>query len=93
MQEDDYSYLNDDSACSENLPFHTVNWNPEETQNTSKEESSIDICTVCLVKERTHAFIPCGHLACCSSCIERLEANRCPICNDTYENYVRIRKP
>jgi len=46
MSEDDYSYLNDNSTSSEDLPFHTVNWNPEDTQGTSKEKSSVDICTV-----------------------------------------------
>ncbi|KAL0098401.1 hypothetical protein PUN28_020357 [Cardiocondyla obscurior] len=48
----------------------------------SEAKSSSDICTVCLTNERTHAFVPCGHLACCVTCIKRLEAKRCPICND-----------
>ncbi|XP_071652253.1 uncharacterized protein [Temnothorax longispinosus] len=90
VPEDDYFYLNERST--EDGPFHTVNWNLD-NESTSKEESSIDNCTVCLVEERTHAFVPCGHLACCSSCIERLEANRCPICNVIYEDCIRIIKP
>ncbi|XP_070167590.1 uncharacterized protein [Polyergus mexicanus] len=93
VPEDEYLYLIDNNASSEDLPFHIVNWNLEDNQTTSEEKSSIDVCTVCLVNERTHVFIPCGHLACCSPCIERFEANRCPICNVIYENYVRVRKP
>ncbi|XP_067210206.1 uncharacterized protein [Linepithema humile] len=89
---DDYSYLNDANDATSGIPYHPVDWNLEDT-TASEEECTKDICTVCLINERTHAFIPCGHLACCFLCIERLEADRCPICNVTYDNYVRIRKP
>lgn len=92
VPEDDYSYLTD-TDFREDLPFYSVNWNRKDTQSTSEDISSADVCTVCLTNERTHAFIPCGHLACCFSCIERFEANRCPICNVPYETNVRIRKP
>ena len=93
MPENEYLHLINDSTNSEDLPFHTVNWNMKSNQNLSEEKTSEDICAVCLVNERTYAFIPCGHLACCFSCIERLEADRCPICNVRYENCIKIRKP
>lgn len=94
LPEDEYTiYINDNNICLEDLPFHTVNWNLQDNQSTSKEKSSVDVCAVCYINERTHAFIPCGHLACCFTCIERLETKRCPICNLTYENYIKIRKP
>ncbi|XP_070518821.1 E3 ubiquitin-protein ligase cblA-like [Cardiocondyla obscurior] len=92
IPEDDYSYLTDTSN-TEDLPFHNVDWNVTKTLSPSEAKSSSDICTVCLTNERTHAFVPCGHLACCVTCIKRLEAKRCPICNDPYETYIRIRKP
>lgn len=84
MPEDEYLYLINDNNLEE-LPFYAVNW--KNNQNPSEDKPSEDTCTVCLVNEHTQAFIPCSHLACCSSCIERLEANRCPICNVTYENH------
>ncbi|KAL0114887.1 hypothetical protein PUN28_010427 [Cardiocondyla obscurior] len=90
IPEDDYSYL-DDTPETENLPFHPVDWNATNIQ--SKSNNSSDTCTVCLTDERTHAFVPCGHLACCLSCIESLKDNRCPICNVSYETYTRIRRP
>ncbi|XP_077256446.1 uncharacterized protein LOC143894176 isoform X1 [Temnothorax americanus] len=91
VPEDDYSSLLDNSASTEeDLPYHTVNWNLEDNQNTSEEVSSTDTCTVCLANERTHAFIPCGHHACCHQCIERLESSRCPICNTRYSSCIRI---
>lgn len=74
--------------------IYSGNWNLENHDETASEKKSPeDVCTMCLDNERTHAFIPCGHLASCSSCVKRLEANRCPICNVTYNSYVRIRKP
>ncbi|KMQ87814.1 hypothetical protein RF55_12811, partial [Lasius niger] len=45
VPEDDYSYLNDNSTCSEDLPFHTVNWNLEDNQSILEEKSSKDVCT------------------------------------------------
>ncbi|KAL0098444.1 hypothetical protein PUN28_018409 [Cardiocondyla obscurior] len=75
------------------LQTRNVDWNVTKTLSPSEAKSSSDICTVCLTNERTHAFVPCGHLACCVTCIKRLEAKRCPICNDPYETYIRIRKP
>lgn len=90
VPEDDYSSLLDNSASTEDLPYHAVNWTLADNQNTSKEVSSTETCTVCLVNQRTHAFIPCGHLACCHQCIERLESTRCPIYNATYSSCIRI---
>ncbi|XP_011863142.1 PREDICTED: mitochondrial ubiquitin ligase activator of NFKB 1-like isoform X1 [Vollenhovia emeryi] len=94
VPEDDYGYLhsstNESNAYTEDLPFHTVHWMLQYSPSTSKEESSLNICTVCYSNERTHVFLPCSHLACCIECIIRLETNRCPICNETYENYVRV---
>ncbi|KAL0100554.1 hypothetical protein PUN28_019701 [Cardiocondyla obscurior] len=90
IPEDDYSYL-DDTLETENLLFYPVDWNA--TNNQSKSNNSSDTCTVCFTDERTHAFVPCGHLACCLSCIESLKNNRCPICNVSYETYTRIRRP
>jgi len=95
VPEDDYGHLYSSTNANQrndstDLPFHTVDWTLQNSQSTSKEKSSSDVCTVCYTDERTHIFIPCGHLACCFQCIERLEANRCPICNVTYENYIRV---
>lgn len=94
MPDDDYGYwYSDDSSASEELPFHTVNWDLQNKQNVSREKSSEDICMLCFTNERTHIFVHCGHLVCCTECIQRLEHNRCPVCNTTYEKYFRVRKP
>jgi hypothetical protein len=37
-------------------------------------------CAVCLTAKKTHAFYPCGHLACCGECAAKLKAGACVIC-------------
>ena len=50
-------------------------------------------CCVCLDKQTTHAFVPCGHLCVCSSCAEllmRVDA-RCPYCRARAQETCQIR--
>lgn len=42
--------------------------------------------------EKTHAFLPCGHLACCGKCAGRLRGRECPICREATTGVVRIYK-
>ena len=39
-------------------------------------------CVVCLTYEKTHAFMPCGHLCVCEECGMRAfeESHACPVC-------------
>lgn len=94
MPEDDYGYWYEDNNNThrEDLPFCAIN-RDYQNSNVSRAKPSEETCTVCLTNERTHVFIPCGHLACCIECIGKLERNRCPICNTTYENTFRVRRP
>lgn len=53
---------------------------------TQTEDSSSDddrTCVVCMDGERTHAFVPCGHLILCSLCAKKgrfLDKTQCPVC-------------
>ncbi|KYN50084.1 hypothetical protein ALC62_00112 [Cyphomyrmex costatus] len=90
--DDDYGYLDTNTNASTSTKehsFHPVDWNID----TLKKNSELNNCTVCYENERTHLFTPCNHLACCIDCIERLETNRCPICNQVYNDYIRVLKP
>lgn len=46
--------------------------------------SEDETCVVCLVCERSHAFVPCGHLCVCSNCADSLNTTllqpACPLC-------------
>merc|ERR1719321_1259402 len=39
-------------------------------------------CVICLTYEKTHAFMPCGHLCVCEECGMRAfeERHACPVC-------------
>jgi hypothetical protein len=67
----------------------------ERTSNkiNDKESASNDVaCVVCLLYERNHAVIPCGHLVSCTRCALRLKQDddRCPICRVPYNQLVKI---
>ncbi|KAH9320579.1 hypothetical protein KI387_015218 [Taxus chinensis] len=52
-----------------------------------------ELCVVCLMRRRRSAFIPCGHLVCCSRCarlVERDSSPKCPVCRQTIRGSVRI---
>ncbi len=45
-------------------------------------------CVVCLYNQKTHAFIPCGHKACCVDCVKNFKI--CPICRKQVKTFIRI---
>jgi Zinc finger, C3HC4 type (RING finger) len=49
-------------------------------------------CHVCMDLQRTHALVPCGHLALCGTCADYLIArNRpCPICRSPASSALRV---
>lgn len=55
------------------------------TADECSECSSVDdshLCSVCLDEEKSHCFVPCGHLCVCSGCVGAVEGSsrKCPIC-------------
>ena len=44
-------------------------------------------CKKCFQEDACVVFIPCGHLACCVSCSERIK--RCPVCKEVIREKVR----
>ncbi|XP_067676028.1 baculoviral IAP repeat-containing protein 7-B-like [Haliotis asinina] len=46
--------------------------------NENRELKEQRLCKVCLEKEISVIFLPCGHLTCCSQCATSL--SECPIC-------------
>ena len=54
-------------------------------------------CSVCLQFEADRATIPCGHVALCTHCVRRLEAQaapfglfRCPICREFVQKTLKL---
>ena len=57
----------------------------EEENRQLKEER---LCKVCLDSELQIAFLPCGHMCCCSVCA--LSLNKCPVYRSRASGTVRI---
>jgi len=60
---------------------------PARAATAAASEADRSICVVCLVGERTHILIPCGHMCLCSTCCDDLMVARvgnrvCPICRE-----------
>eukprot|EP00980_Cylindrotheca_fusiformis_P001329 scaffold333_cov133-Cylindrotheca_fusiformis.AAC.55 len=58
-----------------------------------------DPCTICMDNQKTHAFVPCGHLALCTDCASQPsyttpssgeESMHCPICREDSTMVMKI---
>ncbi|XP_026429613.1 E3 ubiquitin-protein ligase SPL2-like [Papaver somniferum] len=52
-----------------------------------------ELCAVCLIRRRSAAFVPCGHMVCCYSCsltVRRESSPKCPVCRQPVTSSVRI---
>jgi len=47
-----------------------------------------DSCVVCLDERRVIAFVPCGHISCCSWCSQQVHA--CPVCRGVIESTLKV---
>ena len=51
-------------------------------------------CVVCMDADRTHAFIPCGHLCVCKGCVDHFNVvdgnGKCPMCKEVVVSIYRI---
>ena len=61
------------------------------TMPTNKSKQDDTLCIICCQFERTHAFVPCGHLCVCENCVEvTLETNMCPICRQKPTQSIKV---
>lgn len=75
---------NNDNICQDN---EVISNNIIIRENDSSKNNNISIpCIICFEFERNNLFIPCKHLACCTSCCSKVE--KCPICNTSIETYI-----
>ena len=51
-----------------------------------------DSCVVCMDAEKTHVFVPCGHVCACAECSAHVmsSAATCPYCRTHATMAVRI---
>ena len=53
------------------------------------------VCSVCLLRPRDAAILPCRHVAACTTCVQRLsrggaEQRRCPICRGPIDDWLEL---
>ena len=53
-------------------------------------KSKIPDCVACMDSQSTHLAFPCGHLCICSKCVERLEQQKCPVCNQFVTKFAKV---
>ncbi len=44
-----------------------------------EDEDNLKLCVVCLDRERSYAYVQCGHLCVCGTCVIQV-ADKCPMC-------------
>ncbi|KAK4880284.1 hypothetical protein RN001_008430 [Aquatica leii] len=70
-----------ENVVAENLDLHQQVENLRPVTPPRPQEAVT--CLICAIEERTHAFIPCGHISVCAECAEELTNRRmldCVLC-------------
>ncbi|KAL5725596.1 RING-type E3 ubiquitin transferase [Ranunculus cassubicifolius] len=62
----------------------------EEDDKEEEDVSDQELCTICLVRRRRYAFVPCGHLICCRKCVATWGKKRCPLCRQEVKTNIRV---
>ena len=62
---------------------------PQATATAPTDTMTGVLCIICFENEIAMMFQPCGHVCCCSECVDRCEQNSeerlCPICRQWYD--------
>jgi len=56
-------------------------------QEKKKAEETGNICVICMDSAKEYVFVPCGHLCCCSKCIN---VTHCPMCRVLITQKIRV---
>lgn len=79
------------------LEKEQLNMASDPYSNTKSIENDADTkvgnreCIICCQFERTHAFVPCGHLCVCENCVEvTIETQMCPICRQKPTQAIKV---
>lgn len=49
----------------------------------------IGACVLCAENPKTHAFVPCGHMAICSTCADK-PIKHCPVCKNRSSHIIKL---
>lgn len=69
----------------------TTDYTPKQPEPDSIPHD--ETCVVCLDQKKTHAAVPCGHLAVCTTCADQLlihNNTECSVCRTPVQQYMKI---
>mmetsp|Transcript_23213 Transcript_23213/g.36303 ORF Transcript_23213/g.36303 Transcript_23213/m.36303 type:complete len:354 (-) Transcript_23213:360-1421(-) len=58
-----------------------------EVLRLAHQDSDSKLCVICLDRESTHAFVPCGHKCVCKA---HSHCSKCPVCRKPVQNSIRV---
>ncbi len=64
----------------------------KQQQQQQQRDGDEAACVVCMSNVKDHVAVPCGHMAMCGECCERLGTNKCPICRVEVQLFVKVYK-
>lgn len=76
-----------------NVPQSPFSSNTTLSAEQQQRQKNTDHCVICWQFERTHAFVPCGHLCICANCVEATMDNGrqiCPICRQKTTQAIKV---
>ncbi|XP_061171215.1 uncharacterized protein LOC133180760 isoform X2 [Saccostrea echinata] len=79
-----------EAGTGENISNFLSNPTFDELTSLRQENTSLKdqiICKICMEKNVSIAFLPCGHLACCADCAPAMR--KCPICREFVRGTVK----
>ena len=82
------------TVCPTTLNLHADNQTKEircAVKNILPESSILNegsMCCICMDKKREVAFDPCGHIVCCTTCVNYIKL--CPLCRSAYRKTLRV---
>lgn len=62
----------------------------KEISNNKNGDADKDECTICMEKQKTHIFTPCGHKATCKECGDNFKDKQCPICREIVKDCIQV---
>lgn len=72
---------------------HNISNNEKECDELQMNLDESNLCKICYINKINIVMIPCGHIACCSGCINLSFKNNhksCPVCRGSVANLVNI---
>ena len=84
--------INNDNFIYNNVQFTVRNRHERPTTTATPTATSVSTmtCSICFTRQRSLVFMPCRHLACCSTCGVHESIIRCVLCRESIQNRLEI---